>query len=251
MRYESLTRFFSKPMKSKTYHTTTLGNIEVCKHHNSKKLAIKLKPGEIPKVIIPKLMTFEMGFKFALEKEDWILKHTLLLNKTEPIKLFDETAGYNTRFQNISIAKHPKPIIQIKKNNNEVTIYIPETEDVHATKIQDSIKNIIIEILRMEAKKHLSPRIIELAKIYDFSFNKVYIKNLKSRWGSCSAQNNINLNLHLIRLPEYLSDFIILHELCHTIHKNHGLHFHDLLNKITGGNEKPLNKELKKYSTQL
>jgi predicted metal-dependent hydrolase len=53
-----------------------------------------------------------------------------------------------------------------------------------------------------------------------------------------------------MRLPEHLSDFIILHELCHTVHKNHGPHFHDLLNKITG-NEKLLNKELKKYSSQL
>jgi len=53
-----------------------------------------------------------------------------------------------------------------------------------------------------------------------------------------------------MRLPEYLSDFIILHELCHTIHKNHGVQFHELLSKISG-NEKILNKELKKYSSQI
>jgi predicted metal-dependent hydrolase len=56
--------------------------------------------------------------------------------------------------------------------------------------------------------------------------------------------------VHLMRLPEDLSDFIILHELCHTVHKNHGSHFHSLLNKLVG-NEKELNKELKKYNTQL
>ena len=73
---------------------------------------------------------------------------------------------------------------------------------------------------------------------------------MKSRWGSCSYQNNINLNLHLVRFPEYLSDFIICHELCHTVHKNHGPQFHALLNEIVG-NEKLLNKEVKNYTAQL
>lgn len=237
-------------MKSKTYTIPNIGNIEVYKNHNSKRLIIKIKPGGITQVIIPKLMPFEMGYQFALEKQDWITKHTTILRNKKPSKLYDETTTFNTRYHSIIIKKYDRNSIQTKKVDKEITIFVPENEDMHAAKIQNAIKSIITEVLRIEAKKYLIPRLFELAAPFKFTFNKVYIKNLKSRWGSCSAQNNINLNLHLMRLPEHLSDFIILHELCHTVHKNHGPHFHDLLNKITG-NEKLLNKELKKYSSQL
>ncbi len=237
-------------MKSRIYNNKVLGDIEVCKHHNAKRLAIKLKPGEIPKVVIPRLMTFEMGYRFAVEKEQWIIKHTQIINKNKVTVVFDQNRGFKTRFHIINIKTHSKNTIQTKSINNNVYIYIPENNDIYSTQIQDSIKKIITEILRFEAKKHLTQRLNELAKEYSFSYNNVYIKNIKSRWGSCSGKNNINLNLHLMRLPDYLSDFIILHELCHTVHKNHGVYFHELLNKIVG-NEKLLNKDLKKYTTQL
>ena len=237
-------------MKSKTYHITNLGNIEVCKHHNTKRLVIKLKPGETPKVIIPKLMTYEMGYRFAIEKEEWIKKTTKKLKELEPSIIFDQNKSFTTKFHTIKINQHAKAKIETIKNHDEINIYIPEMENIRSVKIQDTIKNIITEVLRLEAKKYLIPRTIELAKSYGFSFNKITVKNLKSRWGSCSSKNNINLNLHLVRLPEYLSDFIILHELCHTVHKNHGVHFHALLSKIVG-DEKPLNKELKNYSTKI
>ncbi|MBO4601772.1 MAG: M48 family metallopeptidase, partial [Salinivirgaceae bacterium] len=54
-----------------------------------------------------------------------------------------------------------------------------------------------------------------------------------------------------MRLPEYLSDFVILHELCHTVHKNHGPKFHQLLDTLVGGHEKQLDKELNKYKIQI
>lgn len=237
-------------MNSKIFSITGIGDIEVCKHHNSKRLAIKLKPGNIPKVVIPNLMTYKMGYRFAFEKKQWIIQHSKQLNESAHTTIYDQNSTLKTQHHTISIKLHDKNLIKAVKSDNEVNILIPEKENIELQKNQDAIKNIIIEIFRFEAKQKLIPRIEELANSYGFKYNKVYIKNLKSRWGSCSIQNNINLNLHLVRLPEYLSDFIILHELCHTIHKNHGTQFHELLNKIVG-NEKILNKELKNYTTQL
>jgi len=89
-------------------------------------------------------------------------------------------------------------------------------------------------------------RLEELAIKYGFEVSKVTIKNNKSRWGSCSKKNNINLNLHLIRLPEHLSDYVLLHELVHTIHKNHSNKFWNQLDMITGS-AKSLDRELKQY----
>ena len=94
--------------------------------------------------------------------------------------------------------------------------------------------------LRKLAKAWLPARLEMLASRYGFAFGRVAIKNNRTNWGSCSARNNINLNLHLMRLPEHLRDYVILHELCHLRHHDHGENFHRLLEQLLqahfGGN---------------
>ena len=81
-----------------------------------------------------------------------------------------------------------------------------------------------------------------------FSYNRLFLKNNVSNWGSCSAQRNINLNVNLVNLPEHLIRYVILHELCHLVYMNHGTRFHSLLDSVCGGKEKELAKELRGYS---
>ena len=106
------------------------------------------------------------------------------------------------------------------------------------------------ELLRKKAKNYLPGRVEELAERHGLSYNRVFVKNLKSRWGSCSSKNNINLNLHLMRLPEPLVDYVILHELAHTKEKNHGKGFRNLLNSFVA-DSRVYDKELKNYSSQV
>ena len=93
-----------------------------------------------------------------------------------------------------------------------------------------------VEAMRKEARMLLPQRLSELAKRYAFSYGRVFIKHNSSNWGSCSARGNINLNLNLVRLPEPLRDHVILHELCHLRHPNHGPEFHALLERLDGDN---------------
>ena len=103
--------------------------------------------------------------------------------------------------------------------------------------------------LAKKAKTELPPRLAALAHQHQFAYNKVYIKNNKSNWGSCSGVNNINLNLRLVLLPEHLRDYVMLHELCHTRIKNHGDKFWALLNSLTEGKAKMYAKELRSQQT--
>lgn len=89
-----------------------------------------------------------------------------------------------------------------------------------------------IETLREVAKEVLPKRLQELAAKYSFEYNSVRIKHNSSNWGSCSRKGNINLNLNLVRLPDELRDYVILHELCHLRHPNHGPQFHALLESL-------------------
>ena len=90
--------------------------------------------------------------------------------------------------------------------------------------------------LRKRAKEELPSRLAELAARYGFEYNKVTIKHNATNWGSCSARNNINLNLNIVRLPKVLQDYILLHELCHLRHHDHGHGFHLLLEHVLTDN---------------
>ena len=96
------------------------------------------------------------------------------------------------------------------------------------------------------AKIFLLNRLEKLAKEHSFIYNKATIRNQKTRWGSCSAKNNISLNMQLINLPEKLIDYVILHELVHTYIKNHSRLFWLTLENYLP-NSKILDKSLKKY----
>lgn len=93
-----------------------------------------------------------------------------------------------------------------------------------------------IETMRRQAKAELPARLAELAQRYGFVYNKVTIKHNSTNWGSCSTRNNINLNLNIIRLPLVLRDYILLHELCHLRHHDHGHAFHLLLEHVCTDN---------------
>ena len=89
-----------------------------------------------------------------------------------------------------------------------------------------------IESLRRQARAELPGRLAELAARYGFSYNRVTVKHNVSNWGSCSSKGNINLNLNIVRLPRVFQDYVLLHELCHLRHQNHGQGFHLLLEHV-------------------
>ena len=106
--------------------------------------------------------------------------------------------------------------------------------------------NAEVEALRAQAKRELPPRLAELAALHGFEYNKVFIKNNVSNWGSCSSRKNINLNLRLVMLPPQLRDYVLLHELCHLKYMNHGPQFHALLEQVCPGHRE-LQKAMKEY----
>lgn len=97
---------------------------------------------------------------------------------------------------------------------------------------QKALRDVLVEVLREEAKILLPQKLLYFSDQYGFHFHKVTIKHNSSNWGSCSRAGNINLNLNLIRLPEPLCDYVILHELCHLKEPNHGPRFHALLERL-------------------
>ncbi len=101
-----------------------------------------------------------------------------------------------------------------------------------------------------ESKEIIRNRLNELSQIHGLSYNRSFIRSQKTRWGSCSAKNNINLNIKLINLTEELRDYVIMHELVHTRVKNHGQKFWTEMTKYYS-NPKAIDKKLKNYNLKL
>ena len=104
-----------------------------------------------------------------------------------------------------------------------------------------------VEELRHAARIYIPHTVERLAAQHGFKYSSLRISSAHTRWGSCSGRNGISISLFVMLLPEHLREFIILHELCHTIHHNHSAEFHALLNKTVAGTERTCNRELKSY----
>ncbi len=84
---------------------------------------------------------------------------------------------------------------------------------------------------KKEARRMILERLDFFNKSYDFKFNKIFIKNQRSKWGSCSVNKNLNFNFKLALIPKGCADYIIVHELCHLGEFNHSKRFWKLVEK--------------------
>jgi len=104
--------------------------------------------------------------------------------------------------------------------------------------------------LRESARRLVMERLAYWKQHYPFQFGTVRIKNHKAVWGSCSVKKNLNFNYRLIQLPLELADYVIVHELCHTLELNHSTRFWNLMQKFLP-NYRNLRDQLKKQSLKM
>lgn len=81
------------------------------------------------------------------------------------------------------------------------------------------------------AQKLTEQKLAQWNKVYQFSWERVTIRNQKTRWGSCSSQGNLSFHARIIDLPEELQDYLVVHELCHLQEMNHGPRFWKLVSQ--------------------
>lgn len=104
---------------------------------------------------------------------------------------------------------------------NGLHIYYSEKSDLSNPDFIRQSKEVIIKKLKRDARIVLAERLDYLAHSFGYSYNRISYRNQQTRWGSCSAENNISLNIKLMLLSTDLVDYVLLHELVHTRIKNH------------------------------
>lgn len=223
------------------------GQVSLQRNSRSRNLRIKIHPEKGVVVSMPLGCSESRALDFVHRKQDWIIK---TLNKANTIKgkfsQFSHESNFSTRYHQLAINQHSRSVLRFEVKADKLNVFYPEGVDVHNEKVQAFIRHAITETLRFEAKKYLPKRTEQLASKNGLSIGRVTVRDNKTRWGSCSGKNNISLNIHLMRLPDEMIDYVILHELAHIKVKNHSKGYWLYLESLLHG-AKRLDKELNKY----
>lgn len=148
--------------------------------------------------------------------------------------------------------EHTANVFQIRYSGKEAVLLCPAGTVYGEEKMQQWLRNAVITALTRRARQLLPPRLEALATAKGFTYNRCSVRNVHSRWGSCNTKGNISLSIYLALLPDELIDYVLLHELCHTVEMNHSERFWALMDKVTAPvKAKELRKRLKTYKTDI
>ena len=226
-------------------------DITLFRSNRARSINITIKPFSGVRVSVPHTVSFNKAKEVAKQRITWIRSHLSKMKKAEEqFTVFDFDTNFQTRNHTLNIKLSNSDRFSSIVRNNKISVSIPENSSISDNEVQNYIRKAIERGWRKEAKEYLPMRVKELAVEHNFNFKNVTIKNSKTRWGSCSFDNNINLSLHLMRLPNYLVDYVILHELVHTKIKNHSKDFWQMLDLVSG-NARKLDREVKQYTIQI
>lgn len=224
-----------------------IGKVVFAQSSRSKQIKLSVNSvGEV-RVSYPPHVLPRKAVDFVEKNREWILTQKQKIQKKRENNLPE--FPLKTRDHTIHLVEGTKDKFFTQNVKFDVYIYYPPHVSPAEPRFMNFVRRVIGEIYRWEAHHYLPARLSELARQHGFRYNRVTIRNNKSNWGSCSSQNNISLNLQLMKLPEHLCDYVLIHELVHTVEKNHSAAFWRRLNEATGGKAKKLAAEMKNYST--
>lgn len=169
------------------------------------------------------------------------------LEQYPPRPLLDETTRLQATTFRLEIFRTDRTNYYMTLKDGILRIACPNGTRFESEQVQQVLKDLLEKALRHEAKRLLPARLTALAAQHHFTFTNVRIMNGKTRWGSCSSRKSINLSLSLMLLPWHLIDYVLLHELCHTVEMNHSDRFWKLMNSVTDNKALSLRAELKNY----
>jgi predicted metal-dependent hydrolase len=214
--------------------------ITVYKRRGSRNLRLSITPHGKVRVTMPAWAPYKTGLDFAKARQSWIA------GQQKPARLLanGQTIGkaHHLHFMPQAVDK-----VSTRLSNTEVIIRHPAVLQPDNPKVQKAAAEASIRALRRQAESLLPQRLDSLALENSFTYNKVGIKRLRGRWGSCDQHANIVLNLFLMQLPWELIDYVLLHELVHTRVLRHGPDFWAEMANVLP-NVKALRKQLKEYS---
>ena len=235
-------------MRTEKIHIEQIGEVVFKRHPRTRHIAIRVRPFEGVSVVFPHRVPLQVACGAVQARVEWILSQMPSVRRDEERALASFVLGDNDESdRRLDLRSWERPTITAHVQAGVLTVRYPRHLTPSDPPVRTVVRRGILAACRIDAIRLLPPRVGELARRHGFSYGRVSVKDLRSRWGSCSSRGVINLNLRLVRLPEHLRDYVILHELVHTRINNHGPGFWHLLEEISPG-ARALDRELNSYA---
>ncbi|HSX32826.1 MAG TPA: SprT family zinc-dependent metalloprotease [Candidatus Saccharimonadales bacterium] len=228
-------------MATKEIDIPGIGAVTLYKRRGNRSLRLSIGPNGEVRVSQPYWLPYTAGAQFAKTRSDWIEQHR---GAQTAGLTHDQLIGKAHRMRFVSSLDVSKVTSRLHANFVEIK-YPSQLDEAHAD-VQKAARSAATRALRLQAEKLLPQRLQQLAEQAGYSYRSVEIRHLKSRWGSCSSQQEITLNLFLMQLPWHLIDYVLLHELAHTRVMRHGPPFWQELEQHAA-NARQLRKEIGQY----
>lgn len=168
----------------------------------------------------PYRLSVEKIEQFIAEKADWIEKHTAAVS----LRTEQKNERLNVPPTELPLFGRLCPVVNEKPYGyTDGVFYLPEGMAL------ESLVPYLHKLYTRIAKEALIPRVQTLSEQTGLMITAVKINSAKTRWGSCSAAKSVNLSHRLIAADPKLIDYVIIHELCHTVHMDHSHDFYRLV----------------------
>lgn len=233
-------------MTEKQLFDAQLGTITLMVNPRARRIIMRATDGHL-RVTLPHAMSAPAVLRSLQPYRERLLQMLANSRQRTPVIHF----GYriDTDLLHLWLTPTPRTGFYINRRTGSCELVCPADTDF--TALQERLQNAIREQLRHQAKAILPQRVANLAIKHHFQYGTLRIQSSRTRWGSCSPTGDINLTLYLMKLPSHLVDYVILHELCHTIHHDHSPAFWTLMEQVTQGQSASLRQELRRHSTDL
>ncbi|MCA9325679.1 M48 family metallopeptidase [Candidatus Saccharibacteria bacterium] len=228
-------------MAFKQFNLDGIGPLTVYKRRGSRTMRLSVTSDGKIRVTIPSYAPYQTGLAFAHSKRTWLQAQSS--QRSYSLENGQEIGKHHRLILSVNFQAE-KPTTRV--TNTEVRVSYPAGIDASDQVVQSAAIKASTKALRNEAEAQLPSRLAAIAERHEFSYKSVSIKQLKGRWGSCDQDKRIVLNLYLMQLPWELIDYVLLHELIHTRHLNHGPDFWDSFLKHEP-KAKQLRKQIRRY----
>lgn len=230
------------------YDHAVLGKVMVVRSIRARRLNLSVRANGEVRLTVPAAIGSRTALQFLEEKVGWVVRARERMAERYPKQII--TLPYATRAHELRLYPCSTLTNSVRISDGVIRVSYPASARYDDPEVQQAIRKGIEAAWRIEARNYLPERVETLCRALHFRCGAVTVRNMRSRWGSCSVDNRLSLSIQLMKLPDRLIDYVIIHELCHTRIKNHGPKFHELLNRMTEGRHPELRRELKGYAAR-
>ena len=209
---------FQRPNTPATLESLQIGPntlpLHVVRNARARRYLLRLRPDGTARVTIPHGGSRAEARAFVERNRGWLEKQ-FLLHQARPRLAATWKVGSEIWFRGKLVRIESAAIGDISFGL-EILIVKDAAADLRPA---------VEKHLRQIAARELPPRLLEFSARHQISVTRIVVRNQKSRWGSCSRRGTISLNWRLVQTPDFVCDYILLHELAHRRHMNHSDRF--------------------------